>query len=192
MRDKLLSSYAWVFARKTDTPAMLSETVPGYKYTFALPSDCLKVINVITKDYRSVYNRENNCEYMPEYPENVELVNYETTASELYTNCSAIYIRYTYKIEDITKWAAEFTEAFCVRLAVEIAFNTKLEPNVIKFLEQRYTQIIQEAQISRAINDESGLPKFREARRHTARQVPYLDYSGIPTRPCSPLDYCGV
>lgn len=192
VRDKLLASYPWVFARKTATPAMLSESVPGYKYTFALPSDCLKVINVITKDSRSIYDCENQCDYMPEYPENVELVNYETTANELYSNCSAIYIRYTYKIEDISKWAAEFTEAFCVRLAIEIAFNTKIEANVIKFLEQRYQQIIQEAQLSRAIYGESGLPKFRESRRHTARQVPYLDYSGIPTRPCSPLDYCGV
>ena len=191
VRDKLLSSYAWIFARKTATPAMLSESVPGWKYTFALPSDCLKVVNVITKDTRSIYDHESQCDYMPEYSENVEITKYEATATELYANYQAVYIRYTAKIENIEKWPAEFTEAFCVRLAIEIALNTRADGNLIKFLEQRYELLIQEAIRSAAINADSGLPKFRDALRHTARQVPYLDYSGIPTRPCSPLDYCG-
>ena len=171
---------------------MLSESVPGWKYTFALPSDCLKVVNVITKDTRSIYDHESQCGYMPEYSENVEITNYEATATELYANHQAVYIRYTAKIENIEKWPAEFTEAFCVRLAIEIALNTRADGNLIKFLEQRYELLIQEAIRSAAINADSGLPKFKDALRHTARQVPYLDYSGIPTRPCSPLDYCGV
>ena len=192
VRDKLLSSYAWVFARKTATPAMLSDSVPGWRYSFVLPSDCLKVINVIAKDKRSIYDHEKQCGYMPEYAENVEITDYETASNELYANHEVVYVRYTSRIEDTSKWAAEFVEAFCVRLAIEIAMNTMIEANVLKFLEQRYEIIIQEAQQSGAIKSDTRLPKFRDALRHTAREVPYLDYSGIPTRPCSPLDYCGV
>ena len=191
VRDRLLTLYAWVFARKTETPARLSENVPGWRYTYALPADCLKVNAVIAHDRRSDYGLERGCMGVSDFSENVELAEWEISGHELYTNREAIYIRYTARIEDYAKWAALFTEAFVAMLAIEVAMNVTDERNIITILDQRIARIIDEAKQNGTIREDTKLPKQKESRRTSIKTTPYLDYSGIPTLPCTPIDYCG-
>ena len=184
VRDRLLQSYSWVFARKTETPAQLSESVPGWKYTYMLPDDCLKVIAVIGKDRRADWNMERECRNISDFSDMVELTEYETAGRELYANRDVVYVRYTAKIEDSTKWAAIFTEALVILMAIEVALNVVGDKNIIAILEQRLARLIEESQMNAVIRDETKLPKQRESQRTGAVNRMYLDYSGIPTLPC--------
>ena len=189
IRDRLLQSYAWVFCRKTETPAQLSESVPGWRYTYQLPSDCLKVIAVISNDRRSSWGMESTCRNISDFSDMVELTEYETAGQELYTNRDVVYVRYTARVEDMTKWAAMFTEAFVILLAIEIAFNVVGDKNIIAILEQRLARLIEDARMNGVIKEETKLPKQRESVRVGGINRQYLDYSGFPTMPCGIGDY---
>ena len=93
--------------------------------------------------------------------------------------------------EDEKAWSGAFREALVILLAIEIAYNVTDDKPRIQLLEQKFSQIIKSAIESGEIKSESGLPKQREGRRSYGREVPYMDYSGIPTLLCSPLNYCG-
>lgn len=191
IRDRLLQSYAWIFARKTETPARLTEGTPGWRYTYMLPDDCLKVVAVIAPDRQAEYASPCDCREGFEYPDTVELTDYETNGSELYTNSEVVYIRYTARVDDISQWAASFTDAFVIMLAIEVCLNVTDDKPRVQLLEQRLLKIIEDAKENKLIYIDTGLPKKRQTRRSLAREVPYMDYSGIPTLACSPLGYCG-
>lgn len=185
VRDRLLQSYSWVFARKTETPALLSESVPGWQYTYVLPDDCLKVIAVIGKDRRADWNMERDCRNISDFSDMVELTEYETAGNKLYANRDVVYIRYTARIEDSTKWAAIFTEALVVLMAIEIACNVVGNHNsIVNLCQQKFTQLIEDAKMNEIIRDETRLPKQRESYRTGAVNRMFMDYSGIPTLPC--------
>ena len=179
------------YARAINGQKATSEGVPGGRFTYALPPDCLKVVSVIAHDKREDYGLEIGCMNASEFSSNVELTNYETAGSELYSNREAVYVRYTARIENFEEWSAAFTEAFIVKLAEEVALNISEDKRIIQILEERFSQIIKEAKENGLIRTETGLQKQRDSRRKNIREVPFLDYSGIPTRPCSPIDYCG-
>lgn len=190
VRDRLLELYSWIFARMTETPALISESVPGWKYTFQLPSDCLKVLAVIAHDKRLDDSLTGKCKHISDYQENVELTEYETARGQLYANREVVYIRYTGRITDISKWTPVFKDAFIIKLAAEIAMAVSGDLNIVNALNQKLQIVIQEAIALGAIAVDTKLPKQGEPRFSTIREMPYLDYSGIPTRPCSPLDSC--
>ncbi len=185
IRDRLLQSYAWVFARKTEIPAQLSANVPGWRYTYLLPSDCLKVNAVIGQDRRaSMPGSDCECVNISEYPDAVELANWETAGHELYANRDVVYVRYTACVEDYREWCAAFTEAFVLLLAIEVALNVVGDKNIVVILEQRLARVIEDAQASGLIREDTRLPVQRESERAGNVGRMYLDYSGIPTWPC--------
>ena len=156
VRDRLLQSYSWVFARKTETPARLSESVPGWKYTYILPDDCLRVIAVIGKDRRADWGMEIECRNVSDFSDMVELTEYEVAGKELYANRDVVYVRYTARIEDSAKWVVLFIEALVLLIAIEVALNTVSERNIIAILEQRLSKLIEDAKMNAVIK--SGIP----------------------------------
>ena len=154
-----------------------------------LPADCLRVIAVIASDRRADWGGEVTCRNISDFSDKVELTEYETAGHELYANRDVVYVRYTAKIEDSTKWEAVFTEAFVILLAIEIALNVVGDKNIIAILEQRLARLIEDAKLSGAIREETKLPKQRESTRTGALNRQYLDYSGIPTMPCNDYPY---
>ena len=185
IRDRLLQSYAWIFARKTEIPAQLSASVPGWRYTYLLPADCLKVNAVIGHDRRAgMAGTGCECVNVSEYSDTVELVDWETAGQELYANRDVVYVRYTARVEDYREWCAAFREAFVILLAIEVALNVVGDQNIIAILEQRLARIIEDARMNGLIRDETRLPVQRESVRAGNVGRMYLDYSGIPTWPC--------
>ena len=153
----------------------------------------MKVIAVIAPDRRANFVNGCDCVNVSEYSDNVELTDFETTDKMLCTNREVVYIRYTSRIEDTSKFTGTFTDALVIMLAIEVAYNVTDDKPRIQLLEQKLAMLIQEAKDNGEIKQESGLPKQRGSLRSTAREMPYLDYSGIPTMPCSPSGwgYCG-
>ena len=154
-----------------------------------LPADCLRVVAVIASDRRADWGDELTCRNISDFSDKVELTDYETAGAELYANRDVVYVRYTAKVEDSSQWAAVFTEAFVIMLAIEIALNVVGDKNIIAILEQRLTKLIEDAKLSGAIREETRLPKQRESIRAGAVNRQYLDYSGIVTMPCNNYPY---
>jgi len=149
VRDRLLSLHPWVFARKTAAPAKLTASVTGWKYAYALPSGCLKTLNVIYRDK--------------------VLAHFEIT-DKLLCNHDPIEIRYTARITDTAKWSPEFTDAFCAALASEVEMAVTGRADIAAALEQKSQAIIQQAYMNGAIRSPSGLQ---------VRSNHWLDYSGL-------------
>lgn len=177
VRDNLLQSFAWIFARKTDTPAQLSEGIAGWEYSFALPSDCLKVIAVLAKDKRkefySAWERD-----LSSPSELNEIIEWEEADNKLYTNRTPVHIRYTERITDINLWSGAFIDAFVIKLAEAIAPAVGASGDLIQVLEKQFEQIIQLSMSNGVINAETGLPKQRETR--ALNNYSFYGYSGLP------------
>lgn len=190
VRDRLLQLYPWVFARKVVKPQRIIEDLSGWRYAFNLPSDCLKVVSVVADDKRAEYEMNMKCLNVSEFPDVVELIEYEATGEQIYTNRNPIYLRYTARVTDTKKWAPAFTDVFCIQLAIEIAMSISKDKNIIQIFEKQTEQIIQSAIENGVIKAETGLLKQNESRRNFGRTIEWLDYSGIPTQRCSPLEIC--
>ena len=154
-----------------------------------LPDDCLRVIAVISNDRRSNWGGGLTCRNVSDYSDNVELTDYETAGRELYANRDVVYVRYTARVTDSSKWTALFTEALVILMAIEVALNVVGDKNIIAILEQRLARLIEDAQMNGVIRDDTRLPKQKESIRTDSINRMYLDYSGIPTFPCN--DYLG-
>ena len=102
VRDGLLHTYPWVFARATAklvTPEQ-SPPVAGWLYKFALPEDCVKLLGIIEKHKTAR--------------------DHEQIENTVECDVSPAVIRYTTRVTNTTKWPMLFQDAFCARLALEI------------------------------------------------------------------------
>lgn len=182
VRDSLLQSYPWIFARKTDSPAQLSQGVPGWRYSFALPSECLKVLAVLAQDNRVNYY-DGREEDISEPHEFTELVEWEEADGRLFTNRTPVHIRYTAKVTDTDSWGAMFADAFVVKLAEAVSPATGASAELIQVLAKSFEQTIQTAIANGAIKADTGLPKQRETRPVNDYSYNFYgySYSGMPS-----------
>jgi hypothetical protein len=100
-RDSLLEMYPWVFAAKEAALAELSAPTGGWGHSYALPADCLRVLE-LTQSGRS--RRV-----------------FEITGGTVSCPRGNVSARYTRRARDVASWPPCFQDAFCARLASEIA-----------------------------------------------------------------------
>ena len=101
VRDSLLEAYPWVFAAKFTALAELAAPIGGWAHSYALPADCLRVLEAFSGGWA--------------------LPNYEITGGALSCGYSDVFARYTGKDVRVNLWPPCFRDAFCSRLASEIA-----------------------------------------------------------------------
>ena len=176
VRDGLLQAFPWIFARKTETPAQLSESVPGWRYTFLIPSDSLKVLSVLAADNRVPFYEAQGKD-LSEPPEFNELVEFEEADGKLYTNRTPVHIRYTGKVTGVDDWAALFANAFVIKLAEAISPAVGASADLIQVLEKDFEQTIQTATANGVIKADTGLPRQRETR--PVNDYRFYGYSGL-------------
>ncbi|MBF0188921.1 MAG: hypothetical protein HQL50_13445 [Magnetococcales bacterium] len=123
MRDAVLQAHAWNFAtsrvelgRSTDTPAF------GYAYNYALPADCVRVIQMEDPD-----------------------TNYKVEGRNLLTDASEAKIIYIKSVTDPNQFTPLFIEALSARLAMELAIPITDSNTLTRSLVQLYEAKIQEA-----------------------------------------------
>lgn len=99
-RRAVLRMHPWNFAVKRTEIA--PETAPptyDYLYSFPLPSDCLRVIQVFqNQDYRLERKR-------------------------IITNASSCYVKYIYDCQDIGLWDDSFKDLMAARIRADIAYG---------------------------------------------------------------------
>ena len=121
-RDRLLEADPWVFARKSVAPARLASSLPGWSYSFALPSDCVKALSLVISDY--------GCR-----PATVE--QWEQVGLVVGCAYDAVTLRYTARIENTDLWDPLYAETFCCSLAAKLCSGANGLESLCQSLEQQ-------------------------------------------------------
>ncbi len=103
--EQALRSFPWGFATRF-AAAQPTAAVPafGFRYAFAMPEDCLRVVDVrCTEDLRTPRAR------------------FVVSGRHIYANVSPCNCRYVARITDPARWPTDFADAVACRIAAEIA-----------------------------------------------------------------------
>tara|TARA_R110002072_G_scaffold247228_2_gene406390 strand:+ start:4129 stop:4758 length:630 start_codon:yes stop_codon:yes gene_type:complete len=156
VRDKLLRSHPWNFAKKYISPAALSGTVPGlWTYMYLYPADALRVLGITNPAGR-------------EAPP----LQYETgrNAADQYcvfTDAEDAEIVYVSRVTNPEEFDTEFTVAFSYALASSVAMALTGDSNIAAKLEQQAQLTLNSA--LEGDSSEGIEPSFPEASWITAR-----------------------
>jgi len=111
-RDECLRSCDWAFATQIVALAEIAnETVTGWDYLYAYPSNCLRV--------RKVINSATSLTEEP--PKFRELLSPTTSAKALASDLESASAEFTYKVTDTTLYDSAFVSAFSYLLAAKLA-----------------------------------------------------------------------
>lgn len=109
-RDTLLEMHAWTFATRRVQGAELVASAWAWRYAYALPQNCLKVLSVLP------YNSLSDCiseDYDVEAGADGERI--------LLTDLQGATIRYIHRVEDPSKYSPLFVDALAWLLASHLA-----------------------------------------------------------------------
>lgn len=129
-RDVCLQAHNWKFAKRTvQLTEPMGYAVDGWLYTYAVPSDCLKVTLVYPQGYRRDTNQLFQLPDFPSYPLSAfagQLTEFDTEVDDqgnaiLLTDVENPYLIYTMAIEDTSKFPPMFTTALSYLLASMLA-----------------------------------------------------------------------
>lgn len=161
--DLVLRDHAWSHAmRWVSLARSASESAFGYTFTYMLPQDCVRLIDVRARP-------------APDAP----LAHYAVAGSGagqiICTNAKPAYARYvarmpTSRMEDVAYWPQDFAEAVSCRLAAEIAVLGAQDSRLPVTLLQMYNLALDTARLNDAatcneISTPSGTCDFLLARQ---------------------------
>lgn len=128
VRDDLLRSHTWNFARKWSSLATTGTTpVAEFDYEFTLPSDFIRVVRVSDNDA------------------GVGDLVYDIYQGKLYADSNTVYLLYVYKETDPNLMPPDFREALAWALAYDISYPMTDSNNVRETLERGMRRAIARA-----------------------------------------------
>jgi hypothetical protein len=148
VRDRLLVANPWVFSRKSAAPAELANPLPGWRHSFALPADCLKILSLIIV-FDTEYGRRKSAATVEQW---------EQVGQSVGCRYRIIDLRYTARINDTLLWDPLFSDVFCFSLAMEISASVTGDAGVQQMMEQRAMLGIQRAVEAGAIKAPTAVP----------------------------------
>lgn len=108
-RNVCLEVREWTFATKRQALATLSNvSIDGWDYAYTKPSDCVKALKLLPAEQDDALDDD--------YP-----VDFIEENSVIYSNEESAVLKYTYRIEDPTKFSALFVNALAYLLASYLA-----------------------------------------------------------------------
>ena len=147
LRQQLLTSYNWGFAKRVSALALVSDTTMfGYNYVYAYPTACVAI--------RFIYDEAG-----------AETKEYQKEKYEVFTNSSGVqciacnledaYVEYTYDIIDADLFSVLFTEALTRCLAATIAIPLCGSDGIAGTQYQLYQQALIDAKVINAQQKEA-------------------------------------
>jgi hypothetical protein len=110
--DSVLKAHAWSFANKHELLSIISdESIPGWDFLYMYPSDCLQL--------RKIY-QEDNVDPSPVNKFEIA-ISPDTQTQAIAANIEEAWAKYTMRVSDHSKFTAEFSEAFALYLAANLA-----------------------------------------------------------------------
>jgi hypothetical protein len=108
VRDGLVNTYPWVFARRNAPLSLSGGSMAGWRFVYSLPADCVKLHELVQPHGTT-----------PKY---------EQSGNTVGCDAKNVSAKYTVIIKDTTQWPMLFQDAFCARLAQEISLSVSGEP----------------------------------------------------------------
>lgn len=118
-RDTLLQVYPWRFASRTVSLAELTNDNSEWLHCYARPTDCLKIRSI--GPTRSVAAQ---CDAGP------SPLPYDAAGIAIYSDASPVFLNYTSRLADVTKFSPLFVEALSWHLAVKLATPLTRDPKM--------------------------------------------------------------
>jgi len=142
-RRALLRSHVWNWAERFATLSLLSDTVTDYDYVYALPADCLRVIQVVNP-VNVVYSYSPSLRVDPASQIGFELRAIDGAGKVLVTSQADAEIRYVADIIDPNAFDEQFIDALAHKMASEMAVPLAGKPSLQKSELQLYILTLNE------------------------------------------------
>lgn len=142
VRDSLLQQYPFVCARKSVAMSLMSDSLAGWKYTYQLPTDCLRPIQFISM--------------LSGTPTELSRSKYEIIGRSVGADYNDLTLRYTSKMTDVNDWDYTFTTCFCFNMASEISLAVTGTPNASQLFSNQFQSAIQEGYRVGSIDEANG------------------------------------
>lgn len=138
IRDQMLTSFEWPFARKIASLALLEEDPNDlWEYSYSYPADCVTMLRIVSGSRVDQFD---------------SIVQYERMGSAIYTDEDDADIEYIYRVTNEALFPADFVMALSLRLALAIAPRVIAGDNqaLLKRLQDQYIYEMLTAQANAA------------------------------------------
>ncbi len=139
-RDALLEEHAWGFATRR-VPLVVSTVTPafGYAYQFALPADCIRVLEISPA----------GANHVVEY-------NY------ILADVDALSIRYIVRVTEPGRFSPAFAEAFACMLAAKLAMPILKKQSAVQMANALFDRALKIAKRCDSVQDNPTPPTDEE------------------------------
>ena len=158
-RDAVLADADWNFAVKRVTLADTGSAPSDWKYAYAYPTDCLRIIDIMLPGVRNP-----SADMRVQYSVGA---NDTGTGKLIYSDLAAAEMKYVARITEVNMYDSIFTEALSWRLAASINMQLTGNADLAKYCMQMYSSIIASA-LAHSMN-ESQEPVQPESEMTVAR-----------------------
>lgn len=132
-----IEAHAWVFAVKRQSIAALSDApLEPYEYAYALPADCLSVI-----DIPELHRRQWS----------METISGQKVIITRYTDGGALTLRYVTSGVDVSNWPNTFARAVAAKLAMSLCEPITQSNSKLEYASAQYEDAIRVARRTDAI-----------------------------------------
>lgn len=151
-RKVLLRAYNWSFAMKTAELALIDKTVPGWKYVYAYPNDCVMAHKIFNKDNTWVVLRKN-------FAGNMDQVILNDNTKALVCDHEDAFLQYTYDVKDANLFTADFVQALSYYLAAAIAVPLTGSQALAQGMQAQGNALLQEAKFT-MMTERNKVPEY--------------------------------
>lgn len=142
VRDELLRSADWPFARRRVALALVADGPDHWAYQYRYPSDCLFLRALVVDGIRN-----------PRTDQRTEFeVASDATARVIWTDMESSSAIYTKRISDTTLFDPLFTAALAWGLSARIAMPLSVDARLSQMASQQYSMAVQRA-LAAAFNE---------------------------------------
>ena len=120
-RQAALRDYNWNFALATSSLARLSKSVPDFRFAYALPADCLRVVRLIGG------------------------ASFVLRGNAVHTDTESPVLEYIRDVTDEAEFDSKFVEAFSYKLASDLAMSIKGSSELMASYANVYSTLLQQA-----------------------------------------------
>ena len=149
VRRDLLRSHPWNFAIKYASLAQNLTPPPfGYDFSYALPTDCLRVLGTSDQLDSSMFNYGSDFNGYITISNTVDYAlsdNYKIVGRNIYSNYGSLKIQYVADVTDTTLFDSSFVELLSVRLAMTIAYQVTGSVQMRNDLREEFEYLMRNA-----------------------------------------------
>jgi hypothetical protein len=155
VRDSVLRAFPWNFAKKRKVLSLKDDSVSGWEYVYAYPTDCLRALDIynplISQSFTDGYY-DNGLFVQSAVQVKADRIKFEVSLNEennrriLLTNQEDAELVYIARVTDPNVFDTEFTKALAYALAAELAIPQKGDPRLQEVMLRNYQMILGQAQ----------------------------------------------